>query len=389
MTNRQILISIIVPIYNVEKYVEKCILSIISQTYKNLQIILIDDGSTDKSGEICDRYAKIDARIQVIHQQNEGLVRARKEGLKRAKGQYIGFVDGDDYIDENMYDAMLNDILLSHADFIHTAFFKGNGDIIRFELNHVDKIYDIRNRKIQFLRDYVIEQNDGISYSIWSKLFKRELIIKCYQKVPDDQSYGEDMLALCACIMESNYIYISKRAYYHYVLRNDSMTHQDWAITVSRLGKLYGYLQNLLKEYNSYDELKESLDRWFQICIVNRISSVKTVRFSIHRYFYSDILSLKGKSIAVYGAGTVGQDYYSQICQYQKCKVVAWVDKNAFKYKNDCAEVSEPERLKEIEYDILIIAVKDYELAEQIKKELIEQGISENKITWSTPQYLS
>ena len=68
---------------------------------------------------------------------------------------------------------------------------------------------------------------------------------------------------------------------------------------------------------------------------------------------------------------------------------MAWVDKNAFKYKNDCAEVSEPERLKEIEYDILIIAVKDYELAEQIKKELIEQGISENKITWSTPQYLS
>lgn len=389
MIKEQILISIIVPIYNVEKYVEKCILSIINQTYENLQIILIDDGSTDNSGKICDSYAKADARIQVIHQQNKGLVRARKEGLKRAKGEYIGFVDGDDYIDENMYGAMLHDILLSHADFIHTAFFKENGDVIRFELNHGDRIYDIRNRKIQFLCDYVLELNGGISYSIWSKLFKRELIMKCYQKVPDDQSYGEDMLALCACIMESNDIYISRKAYYHYVLRNGSITHEDWAIIVSRLGKLYECLKKLLEEYDSYDQLKEALDRWFQICIISQISSAKTVRFSIHRYFYPDIFSLKGKRVVIYGAGTVGQDYYSQLCQYQECKVVAWIDKNAFKYKNDYVNVSDPKRLKEFDYDMLIIAVKDPQLAEQIKNELIKQGIFEYKISWSIPQYLS
>lgn len=389
MADQQILISIIVPIYNVEEYIERCILSIINQTYKNLQIILIDDGSTDRSGKICDRYAKTDTRVQSIHQQNKGLVRARKEGLKRAKGEYIGFVDGDDYIDKNMYGDMLHDILLSHADFIHTAFFEENKGDKRSGSIQEDKICDVRNIKTQFLRDYVFEQNDGISYSIWSKLFKRELIIKCYQKVPDDQSYGEDMLALCACIMESNYIYISKRAYYHYVFRSDSMTHEDWAIMVSRLGKLYECLQKLLTEYGSYDELKEALDRWFQICIINRISSVKMVRFLIHRYFYSEIISLKGKKVVIYGAGTVGKDYYSQLCQYQECKVVAWVDKNALKYQNDYTDISEPDILKKLDYDMLIIAVKDYQLAKQIEKELIKQGISEGKITWSMPQYLS
>ena len=98
---------------------------------------------------------------------------------------------------------------------------------------------------------------------------------------------------------------------------------------------------------------------------------------------------IKREKVVIYGAGTVGQDYYSQLCQYQECKVIAWVDKNAFKYQNDYADISEPDNLGKLDYDILIIAVKDYQLAKQIEKELIKQGISESKITWSMPQYLS
>ena len=127
----QILISVIVPIYNVEQYVEKCIQSIVNQTYKNIQILLIDDGSTDNSGKICDEYAKKDSRIEVVHKRNEGLVRARKEGLNRANGQYIGFVDGDDYIDENMYAEMLRDILSFQADFVHAGYQEERSKIIR------------------------------------------------------------------------------------------------------------------------------------------------------------------------------------------------------------------------------------------------------------------
>ena len=103
------MISIIVPIYNVELYLEKCIESIINQTYKDIEVILINDGSTDKSGIICDKYAKIDDRIIVLHKENGGVSSARNKGLDIAKGDYIAFVDPDDYIEPNMYEEMFWD----------------------------------------------------------------------------------------------------------------------------------------------------------------------------------------------------------------------------------------------------------------------------------------
>ncbi len=102
------LISIIVPVYNVEQYLEKCVKSIIRQTYKNIEIILIDDGATDSSGKICDKLKLKDNRIKVIHKENGGLSDARNAGLKVAKGEYIGFVDSDDYIKEDMFETLYN-----------------------------------------------------------------------------------------------------------------------------------------------------------------------------------------------------------------------------------------------------------------------------------------
>ena len=110
------LISVIVPVYNVEEYVEKCVLSIINQTYKNLEIILVDDGSTDNSGKICDEIAIKDNRIKVIHKKNGGLSDARNVGIDIAKGDYLGFVDSDDYIDPDMYSILLNNMNLTFSD---------------------------------------------------------------------------------------------------------------------------------------------------------------------------------------------------------------------------------------------------------------------------------
>ena len=114
--NNKHLISIIVPVYNVEKYIDKCIKSILEQTYKNLQIILIDDGSQDKSGQICDEYELQDNRIEVIHKKNGGLSDARNLGIKKARGEYIGFVDSDDYISKNMYEDMYKIIQEKDSD---------------------------------------------------------------------------------------------------------------------------------------------------------------------------------------------------------------------------------------------------------------------------------
>lgn len=110
------LISVIVPVYNVQKYVRKSVESILQQTYKNLEIILVDDGSTDESGKICDMLARSDNRVTVIHKKNGGLSDARNAGLDRATGELIGFVDSDDYIEKNMYEVLEERMRINEAD---------------------------------------------------------------------------------------------------------------------------------------------------------------------------------------------------------------------------------------------------------------------------------
>ena len=123
-------ITVIVPIYNAELYISKCIDSILKQTYSHLQIILIDDGSTDSSGKICDRYANLDKRVEVYHTTNNGLVAARKLGLQLAKGKYIGFVDADDYIEPNMFSELILNLIKTDADFVHSGFIEEINELI-------------------------------------------------------------------------------------------------------------------------------------------------------------------------------------------------------------------------------------------------------------------
>ncbi|SCY73125.1 glycosyltransferase [Butyrivibrio sp. INlla14] len=164
------LISVIVPIYNIESYVDKCIRSIINQTYLNLQIILVDDGSTDKSGIICDSYAELDNRIQVIHKANGGLSDARNYGMDVASGDYVAFVDGDDHIHPQMYEIMHNHIIVDDADVVTCWFeqfdeekFGGpiEKDSISVEvLSGAEAIIDIE-------RPHVVA---------WNKLYKRSIL---------------------------------------------------------------------------------------------------------------------------------------------------------------------------------------------------------------------
>lgn len=131
------LISIIIPVYNVQNYLRECIDSVIAQTYKNLEIILVDDGSPDKSGEICDEYSKKDARIKVIHKENGGLSDARNVALDIAKGEYIGFIDSDDYVEKDMFETL------------HTLAVEHNAEIssISFYKTLENEVIDVRNSR--------------------------------------------------------------------------------------------------------------------------------------------------------------------------------------------------------------------------------------------------
>ena len=150
------LLSVIVPIYNVEDYLNECIESIIKQTYKDLEIILVDDGSTDKSGIICDEYVKKDGRICVIHKTNKGLLEARLTGVEKAKGKYITFVDSDDWIVENMYEDLLRTLETSNAEIVICGIYRyWNESEIAYDIPCLDeRVYkrrDIERKIIPFM----------------------------------------------------------------------------------------------------------------------------------------------------------------------------------------------------------------------------------------------
>lgn len=213
------LISVIVPIYNVEKYLERCIESIIKQTYKNLEIILVDDGSNDFSGKICDKYSKKDRRIKVIHKKNEGLSEARNSGLEIARGEYIGFVDSDDYIETNMYEYLLSLLKINNADISVCGFQKVWDDIkSRKEENTIIENNNIVLKSKDAI-EYIVDDQILKSYA-WNKLYKRSLFIDI--KYPKGLKM-EDVATTYKLIYKSKIVVIGKESKYYYTQRKGSI----------------------------------------------------------------------------------------------------------------------------------------------------------------------
>lgn len=381
-------ISVIVPIYNVEPYLVKCIESILGQTYTNLQVILVDDGATDDSGKICDDFARKDNRIQVIHKMNGGLVSARKAGLKIADGDFIGFVDSDDYVEPSYYEILLKDIVNSQADLVHTGYiydqYGYSTKILQFENAVCDLNSDVA---AQMIKQYILgqEKSINITASIWSKLFKSDLIKKCYEKVPDGQSFGEDLICLCACLLEGKKICLHREAFYHYNMRPGSITNKKEVISLLDAAALYHCLKKLFSSYDILDQVNLSLDHYYVGLTVSMIKKIDSFSGYIYNYVFRDIDLIRGKKIVIYGAGNVGQGYYAQICRYTSCKIVGWIDNG---YKDICfdyANIVAPKSIRNMQYDFVLIAVEKECVAEEIKQELSLMGVSENKLIWEKP----
>lgn len=222
------MISIIVPIYKVEKYLDECIKSIINQTYSDLEIILVDDGSPDGCPDICDKYANADGRIKVIHKENGGLVSARKAGLNAATAEYVCFVDGDDWIEPDMYSLIADEIEKNHADCVITQFYfdyPGKAEKSEYKLN---KPFYSRSEIENEIFPTMLFDNSyyrfGIFPCCWTKVFKRELLQKHLMATDDRIRIGEDIAFTYPCLMECNSISFIDKALYHYRLNPDSMT---------------------------------------------------------------------------------------------------------------------------------------------------------------------
>ncbi|MCI8581818.1 MAG: glycosyltransferase [Dorea sp.] len=377
---KNILISIIVPVFNIETYISECIESIQKQTYRNLQIILVDDGSTDRSGIMCDNYALKDSRIEVLHQRNKGPVAARKNGLDKAKGKYVGFVDGDDYIEPDMYEMLIHEIEKSKADFVHSGYWEGNAKKIIFS----NEIINLQNNKAAIFEKVVLKS--FITPSNWSKLYSVELIKKAYDSLKDDCILGEDLLALCICILECNKISIIGGCYYHYRVREGSLSHKNDIRDLKKVYKIYEELCNILECYGLHKELESVMDKFLWNNVMTYMARINQNDFQIAKFYFKDVEKLCDKKVVIYGAGAVGRDYYAQICRYSDCEVAVWVDSYPERYQYKHINLYGMDVLDSIKFDILIIAVLRETVADDICNELIKRGINEEKIYWSEPE---
>ena len=212
--NSKELISIIVPVYNGEKYIEKCINSIRHQTYRNLEIIIVNDGSTDNTLEICKKLQYDDYRIKIINQQNKGVSNARNTGLEAATGKYIGFVDSDDYIEPSMYETMQKDLFLYNADISRVrAFVYDRDGNIRHNYN--DSFVIVFDNKADIIHNFV---NGELSIAVWDKLFKKEIIGETRFK---ENVFHEDTMFSWDVLQKANKVVYNKGQFYHYKKRSD------------------------------------------------------------------------------------------------------------------------------------------------------------------------
>lgn len=220
-------LSIIVPVYNVEPYLKRCIDSILDQTFKDFELILIDDGSPDGCPKICDEYSRADDRVTVVHQKNAGVSSARNAGLKIAKGKYIGFVDPDDYIERDMYELMMNEAKKNSSDIVCVNWLIDNGsEIIQNKLtSDVPETMD----RITFVK-HIFDSPRTIAGSSCNKIFLRSKLESQYDtqvKICEDNLF---LLEYCKNIVKASYIRTPK---YYIYLRENSATKNMSALVKS------------------------------------------------------------------------------------------------------------------------------------------------------------
>ncbi len=243
------MISIIIPIYNVEQYLSKCLESVINQTYKNIEIILINDGSTDNSGRICDEYSKKDKRIKVLHKKNGGVSSARNEGLKIANGKYIGFVDPDDYISSNMFEILINNMEKYNVDLsiINYDSFQEYSNKKQF------KNTNIPNKKILNKKDlfnYLMGYYNSFGGYTWNKLYKMEIIKTAKLNFDEKITICEDVLFNTQYINNIKNGIFENIMLYHYLIRNNGACNSRYNSEYLSVLESYEKINNIYDKNN-------------------------------------------------------------------------------------------------------------------------------------------
>lgn len=269
MSNKDKLISIIVPIYKVEKYLKKCIESILKQTYKNIEIILVDDGSPDNCGKICDYYKQMDKRIKVIHKNNGGLSEARNYGIREARGDYLLFVDSDDFIAENICEILINNINKYSADMAICNFYYvfENKKAIKNEMSSKKDVQVLEKENI--IREYFLNYSVDLNVA-WNKLYKKDIFKGKNAILFPVGKLHEDTYIMYKIYYKLNRLVRINKPLYYYRQRNDSIIS---SFSIKNVEDIMGYI----KDYYIFSKnVDEDLRQMIQIeCIKQYIGCIR------------------------------------------------------------------------------------------------------------------
>lgn len=257
------LFSVIVPIYNIEKYLKRCIDSVLAQTFTDYELILVDDGSPDNCPSICDEYAKKDTRIKVIHKENGGLVSARQAGIKLASGEYVFHLDGDDAICDNALESAFDIIEAHHPDIVSFSYKRCVDGVVGDIVDDLaeEGLYN-KSDMIEKLYPHLLSNKNmnHLFYFLWGKAIKRELATKHQLNVNTAISLGEDVCGSTPCYLDASSVYMSKKPIYLYTVRNDSITNDFKTSQITQIADVVISLRNL--ELEKPDDFEDQLSRY-------------------------------------------------------------------------------------------------------------------------------
>lgn len=377
------MISVIVPIYNTSEYLEQCVGSILNQTYRDLEVILVDDGSSYLCGKACDEYALRDSRIKVIHKENGGSTSARKAGLEIANGDFVSYVDGDDWIEPDYYEKMAAAQEKTGADMVLSGHFHDIGtDSRRVNDNFPTGVY-AREQLLPTLLYAGQFFEYGIQPHMVTKLFRREILRKTQMCVDDRIVIGEDAAVVYPSVLEAEKIVILDVCAYHYVQHSDSMTKKEREDKEDIYGLLFAHLEKAFKNKNVWEIMKPQLRQYRKyLLFMHQIS-----------YFDEKVLVpyggiAAGSKVVIYGAGVLGQKIHRYLMRKKEICIVLWLDQKYEIYREKGLAVDAPnEILKVPEYDFILIANTVQSTAETIRHNLVDNGIDDRKILWFSEEF--
>ncbi|MBQ6589706.1 MAG: glycosyltransferase [Butyrivibrio sp.] len=355
------MISIVVTVYNLGNYIECCLKSIIMQTYMDIEVIVVDDGSTDNSARICDEYAARDSRVKVIHQENSGIVRARKNGLLASRGEYIGFVDGDDWIEPEMYEKLYRALTDENVQVSMCGRIEEMGDLSRRVCQGIEAGRYGRNELLtQVFPRMIVKEGFfewGIYPGYWDKLFSRCTLEPHLMNEDDRIVMGEDAAGVYPCLLSAESIYIMQDCLYHYRQSSNSMVKKkvaDYESERLRFKVLYQSVNEIFSK--AADNLLA--DQWLLYVLFLMIPRADVLYAGIEKldYLFPFPEVKRGERVIIYGAGLYGTRLYRYLKDTGFCDVVAIADRDYARLKDDDMNVISPEEIDDHIYDAVVVA---------------------------------